>query len=93
MSYNGATITPVPVGTDPTGLVPADRYKVTNGIYTLWSYERLFNLGNLTTDQNTIVYGTSGIVNSIPANLANTGIALSAMTAVRQNDGDVVTVP
>lgn len=93
VSYNGVGITPVPVGTDPTGLVPTDRYKVTNGTYTLWSYERLFNKGTLSVAQDTIVYGAGGIKALIPANLANTGVALSAMTAVRGNDGDVVTQP
>jgi hypothetical protein len=93
LAYEGVKITPVATGVDPTGLVPADRYKVTNGSYTLWSYERLFNRGTLSADQNTIVYGAGGIVASIPSGLANSGIALSAMTAVRQNDGDVVTQP
>lgn len=94
LSYNGVTITPVPVGTDATGLVPADRYKVTNGIYTVWSYERLFNKGDLTANQDSVVYdATNGIISKIPANLANAGIALGAMIASRNNDGEVVTLP
>lgn len=94
LSYNGVTITPVSTGVDATGLVPADRYKVTNGIYTVWSYERLYNKGTLTSNQNEVVYNaTTGLTAVIPANLANAGIALSAMVASRTNDGDVVTVP
>jgi hypothetical protein len=90
LSYDGVTITPVPTGVDPTGLVPADRYKVTNGSYTLWSYERLFHRGTLTANQNTVY---TGIVAAVPGALANSGIALSAMVAVRGNDGDTVTQP
>lgn len=93
LAYNGVKITPVTTGVDPTGLVPADRYKVTNGTYTLWSYERLFNRGTLTTNQDTVVYGTGGIVPSIPGALANSGIAITAMTASRNNDGETVLVP
>lgn len=93
LSYNGVLITPVSTATDPTGLLPADRFKVTNGTYTLWSYERLFHRGTLSTNQDTVVYGAGGIVPSIPGALANSGIALSAMIAVRQNDGDTVTQP
>lgn len=93
LSYNGVKITPVATSVDPTGLVTADRFKVTNGAYTHWSYERLFNRGTLSTNQNTVVYGAGGIVASIPGNLANSGIALTAMTAVRGNDGAVVTQP
>ena len=90
LAYNGTQITPVATGVDPTGLVPADRFKVTNGTYTLWSYERLFHRGTLTANQNTVY---TGLVASIPGALANTGIALTAMVAVRQNDGDTVTQP
>jgi hypothetical protein len=90
LAYNGVQITPVPTTTDPTGLVPADRFKVTNGSYTLWSYERLFNRGTLTANQTTVY---TDIVGAIPGNLANSGIALTAMVAVRQNDGDTVTQP
>jgi hypothetical protein len=93
LAYNGVKITPVNTSVDPTGLVPADRFKVTNGQYTAWTYERLFNRGTLSTNQNTVVYGAGGIVPSIPGALANSGIAISAMTAVRGNDGDVVTAP
>jgi hypothetical protein len=63
----------VATGVDPTGLLPADRYKVTNGIYTHWSYERLFHRGTLSTNQNTVVYGTGGIVASIPGGLGIAG--------------------
>ena len=93
LSYNGVLVTPVASGVDPTGLVPADRYKVTNGSYTAWTYERLFSRAPLTGTKDTIVHGTGGIVPSIPTNLANNGIAISAMVAVRVNDGDVVTQP
>ncbi len=90
LAYNGVTITPVAVGTDPTGLVPADRYKVTNGSYTVWSYERLFNRGTLSANQQTI---DTALRAAIPGGLANSGVAISAMTAVRGNDGDIVTQP
>ncbi len=90
LAYNGMKITPVATGVDPTGLVPADRYKVTNGSYTLWSYERLYNRGTLSASQQTV---ETGLRAAIPGGLANSGIALSAMTAVRGNDGDVVTQP
>lgn len=94
LTYNGVGITPVPTGTDPTGLVPADRYKVTNGAYTLWSYERLYNRGTLTSDQDLVLYSAAtNLKGLIPTNLANTGIALTAMIAVRTNDGDTVTQP
>jgi hypothetical protein len=90
LNYNGVGITPVATGIDPTGLVPADRFKVTNGSYTLWSYERLFHRGTLTPNQNTVY---TGLVAAIPGGLANSGIALTAMVAVRNNDGDTVTQP
>lgn len=90
LSYNGVLITPVATGVDPTGLLPADRYKVTNGTYTVWSYERLFNRGTLNANQTTI---DNALRAAIPGGLANSGIALSAMTAVRGNDGEVVTLP
>lgn len=95
LSYNGVGITPVATGVDPTGLVPADRYKITNGTYTHWSYERLFNRGTLNANQNTVVYGTGGIVPSlnVAGVLANSGIRLADMVAVRGNDGATVTQP
>jgi|GEM_PF-548014 len=94
LAYNGVTITPVSTSTDATGLVPADRYKVTNGIYTMWTYERLFHKGTLSTNQDAVVYAaTTGIVAQIPANLANSGIALTSMVATRTNDGDPVIQP
>lgn len=94
LSYNGVGITPVAVGVDPTGLVPTDRYKVTNGTYTLWSYERMYNRGTLTADQDLVLYSAAtNLKASIAANLGNAGIALSAMTAVRSNDGETVTQP
>ena len=90
LAYNGVLITPVATGVDPTGLVPADRYKVTNGSYTMWSYERLYSRGTLSANQTTI---DTALRVAIPGGLATNGIAISAMTAVRTNDGDIVTQP
>ncbi|HEX8296363.1 MAG TPA: hypothetical protein VF593_08695 [Chthoniobacteraceae bacterium] len=84
LSYNGVGITPI--ATSP-GLSAADLYKVTDGQYTLWSYERLYYIGSLTANENTVY---SGIVAAIPNNLASAGIALSSMNVSRQNDGDPV---
>lgn len=94
LAYNGVTITPLATGVNANGFSDADRFKITNGIYTLWTYERLFNKGTLTTNQDAVVYAaTTGIVAKIPDNIGNNGVALTAMTASRTNDGDVVTVP
>ena len=94
LAYNGVTITPVATNVSANGFSDADRFKITNGIYTLWTYERLFHKGTLTTNQDAVVYAaTTGIVAKIPDNIGNNGVALTAMTASRNNDGDVVTVP
>lgn len=94
LAYNGSTVTPVATTLNANGFSDEDRYKITNGIYTLWTYERLYNKGTLTANQDAVVYtATTGIVAKIPDNIANNGVALSAMTASRTNDGDVVTVP
>jgi hypothetical protein len=94
LAYNGVTITPMATNVEATGFTAQDRYKITNGIYTLWSYERLYHKGSLSANQDAVVYAAStGIVAKIPDNIGNAGVALSAMTASRTNDGDVVTVP
>jgi hypothetical protein len=94
LAYNGATVTPLASGVNANGFSDADRYKISNGIYTLWTYERLYHKGSLSANQDAVVYTAStGIVAKIPDNIGNNGVALSAMTASRTNDGDVVTVP
>lgn len=95
LAYNGVKITPVPTSTDPTGLVPADRYKVTNGAYTLWSWERLFYnpYTGVTGDKLTIANTIKSDLN-VTTNIGNAGITVAAMSAVqRTNDGDIVRVP
>lgn len=53
---------------------------VTSGKYTLWGYQQLFNVDGLSAQENTF---KNTLVNAIPANLGNAGIAIPQMKVTR----------
>jgi hypothetical protein len=64
---------------------------VVNGVYTLWSYERLYQAPNLTGAESTFL---SAFTQAIPQVLnGQNAIALSSMNVNRPEDGGVVVVP
>lgn len=93
LGYNGVTITPHALPNDANntdGLSNTDRYKITQGQYTLWTYERLMEKAGLPAATAAV---TAYIKANAQLNLGVNGIAISAMSAERGNDGDVVTLP
>lgn len=86
LGYNGSTITPISTG---FGLSPADEAKVTEGQYTLWSFQRMYRRSDIAdADDRKLVY--DGIRNNLNANLGATGIPISSMHVTRPLDGGVV---
>lgn len=81
LSWNGVGITPA------NPLSAADINKITSGAYTHWSYEHLFSLSTLSTDEGTF---KAALLGAIPANLGSAGIDAGLMNVSRSEDGGLV---
>jgi hypothetical protein len=83
LNYNGYGVTPGTLST-------ADKEKIQNGQYTLWSFQQLVHSDD--ADANEInVYGK--IIANIPGNIGALGLTMTEMAGVsRDNDGAVVFV-
>jgi hypothetical protein len=85
LAWNGVVINPEP---PPTGLSAADRAKIINGSYTLWSYEHMFYN---TIDANTndvIVF--NAVQGNVPTNIGAAGVPFGDMIVGRSSDGGLV---
>jgi len=83
LAYNGEILE----GLRDTGNVTAaDEEKITEGVYTAWSYQQMYRLASITSGDEVTVY--NGIKNNLV--LGTTGIPVSQMNVSRQLDGGVV---
>jgi hypothetical protein len=83
--YNGVKLD----GFSSNGTVSAaDKAKVTNGLYTAWSYQQMYYRNDITDADTIAVY--NGIKNRIGDNLGTAGIPMNDMLAGREVDGGVV---
>ena len=82
LSYNGVGITPA------SPLSAADIAKVTQGSYTVWSYQHLmYNATNDTPEMQAVL---SELTTKVPLNLGTAGIDIALMAVSRGDDGDTV---
>jgi len=84
--YNGVRLNDIAVS-GPT-MSAADLAKVTQGVYTAWSYQQMYLRNDITSGDAVTVY--DGIKAAIPANLGAAGIALPDMAVAREEDGGTV---
>jgi hypothetical protein len=83
--YNGVKLD----GFSSNGTVSAaDKAKVTNGLYTAWSYQQMYYRNDITDADTIAVY--NGIKSRIGDNLGTAGIPISEMAAARSTDGGLV---
>lgn len=80
----------VGVGTaELTAMSAADKAKVTEGVYTAWSFENMYRRNDLTDASDSgKVY--AGIKSSIQSNLGAAGIPIAEMNVGRPSDGGTV---
>lgn len=84
-SYNGVKLD----NFASTGTMNAtDKAKVTNGLYTAWSYQQMYYRNDITDADTIAVY--NGIKSRIGTNLGTAGIPMTDMIAGREVDGGVV---
>jgi hypothetical protein len=89
LSYNGVGITPV-VG---SGFSAGDEAKITNGQYSAWNYQHLYNWGTLSTNEQTWRnLFTSTWIEPAIITTAN-GIATGSMNCSRPDDGFPIVAP
>lgn len=79
LSYEGVSFTNI---TNPTDIA-----KVTQGQYTMWGYQHMFDNNALDTDQTA---ARDALVSAIPNNLGTSGIDINAMAVGRAEDGGLV---
>lgn len=84
--YNGVRLDGI--AASGTTLTAADKAKITQGLYTAWSYQQMYRRNDITTGDVVTVY--NDIKNAIGSNLGAAGIALSDMQVSRPNDGGTV---
>jgi hypothetical protein len=83
--YNGVKLD----GFSSNGTMSADdKAKVTNGLYTAWSYQQMYRRNDITAGDAKTVY--DAIKSNIGANLAAAGIPTGDMAAFRSFDGGTV---
>ncbi len=70
-----------------TEMSAADKAKVTNGLYTAWSYQQMYRRPSLDADTVAIYDGIKG---AIGTNLGAAGIPIADMAVGREVDGGVV---
>lgn len=83
LGYNGVRLNDYATnGTFST----ADLQKITNGLYTAWSYQQMYRRNDITSGNRVTVY------NGIKTNLVlgGAGLLISQMNAGREQDGGVV---
>ena len=85
-AYNGVKLEGI--AASGSTMTDADKAKVTNGLYTAWSYQQMYRRGDITSGDIVTVY--DGIKASIPSNLAAAGIPLADMDVTRSFDGGTV---
>ena len=85
-AYNGVKLDGI--AASGTVMTATDKAKITNGLYTAWSYEEMYLRGDVTDGDKQTVYDT--IKSGIPTNLGAAGIALSDMAVGRGDDGGTV---
>ena len=84
-SYNGIKLDNFAT----TGTMSAtDKAKVTNGLYTAWSYQQMYYRNDITDADTIAVY--NGIKSRIGTNLGTAGISIGDMLTGREVDGGVV---
>ena len=71
-----------------TTMSAADKAKVTEGLYTAWSFENMYRRNDLTSGDPVTVY--NGIKTAIQTNLAAAGIPLADMHVGRPSDGGTI---
>lgn len=79
LSYEGVSFTNI---TSPTDIA-----KVTQGQYTMWGYQHMFDNNALDADQTA---ARDAIISAIPNNLGTSGIDINAMAVGRGEDGGLV---
>ncbi len=87
VSFNGVTV-------DPSGGIDAtEKARVTNGQYSAWSYQHLYNHGSLSTNENEFRFRFFNTwLNPALVTTAN-GIVLGDMSASRPGDGSPIVSP
>ena len=83
LAYNGVKLDGIATGSVMT---PDDLAKVTNGLYTAWSYQHMYRRNDLTSGDVVTVY--NAIRNNLV--LGSAGIAISQMNVGRESDGGTV---
>lgn len=82
LAFNGVQVTPISTGFDD-----ADKAKITNGLYSAWSYQHLYHHGTLSAaEQNWRNQMVSTWLNPALVSTAN-GIPLADMNSSRPDDG------
>jgi hypothetical protein len=84
--YNGVKLTDIAAA--GSTMSAADKAKVTEGVYTAWSFQQMYRRNDITAGDAKTVY--DGIKAAIPANLGAAGIALTDMHVGRPGDGGTV---
>ncbi len=88
LGWNGRGLTSLQTSST---LSIADRDAIAEGQYTAWSFQQLYYIGSLTTDENTVY---SALLTGIPTNLLPSrlnGLPLTEMHVGRADDGSPVT--
>jgi hypothetical protein len=84
--YNGVKLDDIAAA--GTTMSATDKAKVTEGLYTAWSYQQMYRRNDITAGDAKTVY--DGIKAQIPTHLASAGIALTDMHVSRPGDGGTV---
>lgn len=91
LAYNGVSITP-----NSAGLSTADKAKIQNGSYTLWSFQRLYRSNEATpgTPANTVYNAVRTGLLTNPTLIGNAGLTMIELQGVeRATDGAAVLIP
>jgi len=85
-AYNGVKLADIAVSGGT--MSAADKAKVTNGVYTAWSYQNMYRRADIVSGDAVTVY--NGIRNAIGTNLGAAGLPITDMAVGREVDGGVV---
>jgi len=87
LSYNGVMV-------DPTGGIDStEKARVTNGQYSAWGYQHLYNHGTLSTNENEFRHRLFATWLDPAINTSANGIPLGDMSASRPDDGARIVSP